>query len=296
MPKYSMIVPIYNSEQYSSKCLNSIKEQSLKDFEVIMVNDGSTDTSEEIARQFVDKDTRFSLFTINQSSRGSSKARNHGVSLVNGKYFIFVDSDDYIEHYLLQTLDQHLENNPDLVSFNLRLVDEEGYEHESYPKPKRPNFSNLNGEQALLKIFENPSMFDTPVSYLYRTDYFREHNYKYAENRFCEDFGLTPLIVINAKKVESVSSILYNYVQTKSSIMRGNDYQKVIKKADDVLYHFDRLYEQVNNEKYGLETRAQLLFILARCVIYQGKTLKEPEYSKYMGKLRKRKIWDYLRE
>ena len=98
----SVIVPIYNTEQYLEKCLESIRAQTYSDIEVIMIDDGSTDNSRIIANQYVSRDKRFYLFTQNNS--GVSKARNKGLELAEGKYILFVDSDDWIEPQMLDIL------------------------------------------------------------------------------------------------------------------------------------------------------------------------------------------------
>ena len=94
-PKFSIIVPVYNTEKYLKRCLDSIKSQSFKDYEVIIVNDGSTDNSSDIISKYPYK-------IINQENLGLSRARNNGVKEASGDYLIFLDSDDYIEKDLLE--------------------------------------------------------------------------------------------------------------------------------------------------------------------------------------------------
>ncbi|WP_456081310.1 glycosyltransferase family 2 protein [Mediterraneibacter sp.] len=98
----SVIVPIYNTEQYLKKCLESIRTQTYYDIEVIMIDDGSTDNSRTIANQYVIRDKRFRLFSQNNS--GVSKARNKGLELAEGEYILFVDSDDWLEPKMLDIL------------------------------------------------------------------------------------------------------------------------------------------------------------------------------------------------
>lgn len=98
----SIIVPIYNTEKYLQKCLRSIEEQTYKNIEVIMVNDGSKDNSEKIAASFIQRDARFIL--VNQNNQGVSAARNHGLDKAHGQYIIFVDSDDWLEANMIDVL------------------------------------------------------------------------------------------------------------------------------------------------------------------------------------------------
>ena len=95
LPFISIVIPIYNAASYLQQCLDSIKNQSFTDFEVIMVNDGSTDASKEICMNYVATDNRFRL--INQINSGVSSARNTGIELSRGKWITFIDSDDWID-------------------------------------------------------------------------------------------------------------------------------------------------------------------------------------------------------
>lgn len=97
--KFSIVIPVYNVEEYIDKCLNSVLNQTYKDFEVIIVNDGSPDNSIQIIDRYVKMDDRFKVYS--KENGGLSAARNFGVKKVSGDYLIFLDSDDYIEKDLL---------------------------------------------------------------------------------------------------------------------------------------------------------------------------------------------------
>ena len=106
MDKISIILPVYNVEKYVEKCLNSIKNQDYKNFEAIIVDDGSKDKSVEIIENFIKKDGRFKLY--HKENGGLSDARNFGMNFVTGKFVIFIDSDDYIENKMLTTLYENI--------------------------------------------------------------------------------------------------------------------------------------------------------------------------------------------
>lgn len=107
-PLLSIIIPIYNVEKYLERCLNSIATQTFKDFEVILVNDGSTDQSKFICEGFCEKDSRFKL--INQINKGAGAARNNGIQNALGDYICFIDSDDWIEADYLEKIIYSREN------------------------------------------------------------------------------------------------------------------------------------------------------------------------------------------
>ena len=119
----SVIVPVYNVEEYLEECLESIKQQTFTDIEVILVNDGSTDGSREICERFCQKDSRFKL--INQENQGQSVARNRGVKESVGKFIMFVDSDDVINKNLLEVLLPYMKTEVDIVECRMTRKKEE---------------------------------------------------------------------------------------------------------------------------------------------------------------------------
>ena len=122
-PIVSVIVPIYNAENTLERCLSSIKNQSYTNFEVIMINDGSTDNSESICKKFVEKDKRYVLYT--QENRGVSSARNLGLKKVKGRYIQFIDSDDEIaEECINNMLSAMICHCADMVVCGYYQVDE----------------------------------------------------------------------------------------------------------------------------------------------------------------------------
>ena len=112
---FSIIIPIYNSALYVKKCIDSIKSQSISDFEVILINDGSTDNSLDIINQEIKDDSRFYVYT--KTNSGVSATRNLGLSKAKGDYIIFIDSDDWIEPTLLQEIYEH-GNNSDIIQYD----------------------------------------------------------------------------------------------------------------------------------------------------------------------------------
>lgn len=111
-PKYSIIIPIYNSEKYISRCIKSVQKQTEQDWELILINDGSSDNSESICTSFQAQDTRIKYFY--QKNSGVSAARNNGLLNAQGEWITFIDSDDWIESNHLETFNKQIENNVDL--------------------------------------------------------------------------------------------------------------------------------------------------------------------------------------
>jgi len=140
LPKVSVIIPVYNVEQYLAACLDSVLSQTLNDIEVICVNDGSTDRSLEILREYEDKDKR--IIVITQTNRGQGKARNVGIDIAKGDYISFVDSDDMIVPDCLEKLYECSENERlEIVSSEIDVI----YEDESLREITSEDYYNKKG-------------------------------------------------------------------------------------------------------------------------------------------------------
>ena len=137
----SVIVPVYNVEEYLEECLESICKQTYTDIEVILVNDGSTDGSKEICERYCQKDSRFKL--INQENQGQSAARNNGVIVSTGEYITFVDSDDVISTKYVEILNRYMTEGIDLVECEYRAV--------------RSVFNKLSQKENIQIVFEGNS-------------------------------------------------------------------------------------------------------------------------------------------
>ena len=279
MPKFSIIVPVYNVEKYIGKCLDSIMNQTNKDFEVIVVNDGTKDHSMEIVKNYDVK-------VINQKNQGLSAARNRGVKEATGEYLLFIDSDDYIEKDLLKELAKSLKNNPDIVRFQIQEVYEDG----KIKKYEEIPFENKNGEEAFSEITKY-HFVENAWAYLYKKTYYEENKFKFKEGTIHEDFGIVPLIIIKASIVNSISYIGYNYLQRTGSIMSQNNYEKIVKKVDDFYNHYLFLIKEINQTELN-----SVIFksFIANSLIVKICELKGKDYQEYKRRLKEQKVFNNL--
>ena len=160
----SVIVPIYNVERYLDECLNSIQNQSYKDIEVILVNDGSTDSSKTICERYCEEDSRFHL--INQINQGQSVARNVGVTASKGEYIAFVDSDDIIKTNYLEKLMQYMTEEVDIVESNFTVSKNDFLIENS----KETTILFEGNSQEAVKFFPNHVLSVNPVTKLYKRE------------------------------------------------------------------------------------------------------------------------------
>lgn len=281
--KFSLIIPAYNVEKYIKKCLDSVLNQTYNNYEIIIINDGSTDNTSKILESYK-SDKKIKI--INQENKGLSNARNTGVSNAKGDYILFIDSDDFIEKELLEILNKTIKDE-DLVRFQIRILDETNKIIKEY---KEETFNNLNGIEAFNKLSKY-NLVELAVCYAYKKDTFLKNNYKFEEKTYHEDFGLIPYIIISSKKVTSINYIGYNYLQRKNSIMNNTDYEKEIKKSNDVLKHYKNLIKWSQNIEGDLTIYKSFI---ANSVILKSLNLKEKDYKNYIKKLKEYKVYDDL--
>ena len=198
----SVIVPVYNVEEYLEECLDSIKNQTFKDFEVILVNDGSTDNSQEICELYCDQDCRFCL--INQENKGQSIARNIGVAESKGKFIVFIDSDDIVRVDLFDQLMNYMSDEIDIVECDKT-------EHIQYlnEKGKDIQVKEFDSNEALYKCF-NHAVSWSPVAKLYRREIVEK--IPFLEKLIYEDFytGIVSLKYIN--KMRKIDYIIIDII------------------------------------------------------------------------------------
>ena len=235
MPKFSIIIPVYNVEKYIKKCVDSVFNQTFKDYEVIVVNDGTQDKSMEMIKEY-------DVTIIDQKNQGLSAARNNAVKKAKGDYIIFLDSDDYWRKDLLKEINKSLKNNPDVVRFQIQEIFED---QDGILEHKEKGFEGLNGEDAFNEICKYHYL-ENACCYAIKRKYFEKNKFEFKKGKIHEDFGLLPLVIIKADIVNSIEYIGYNYLQRKTSIMGNKSYEKTIKKVSDMFEHYKFLINEID--------------------------------------------------
>ncbi len=284
MPKISVIVPVYNTEKYIEKCLKSLDDQTMKDFEVVIVNDGSKDESERAIKNYMRR-TRMNIKYLKKENGGLASARNYGVERASGKYISFLDSDDYLDKDTFYLLEQYIDKDIDLIKFKMKTVNEK---EEVLEKLDGPVFDVCKGEEGYKKLCTTDKYMDPACIYLYRREFFVENNFKY-KLRYHEDFGLTSLIIVQAKTFVSTDIFGYNYLQTEESLTRAKDYNKDIERAKDMLAHYDNMIPTVNAyTNISAETKALVKRYYTNSVILKANKLKGKERKQYIKEIKNR--------
>ena len=208
-PLISVVIPVFNVEKYLRENLDSILAQTEKNFEVICVDDGSTDASGRILDEYAQKDGR--IIPIHQENKGCGAARNIGMLSVRGKYVIFLDADDLFRDTMLEkTVAKAEETGADLVAFNFSRFDESGHEknctgfHADWIEGKVFNYRQC--PDRIMSVV-NP----TPWNRLYRTDFIRKHGLKFDEISSSEDISFGAVTSAYAEKITWLEDSLLRY-------------------------------------------------------------------------------------
>lgn len=228
-PLLSIIVPVYNVESYLEECLLSLESTKKLDYEVILINDGSTDDSVKICEFFCEKNKNFKL--ISKINEGLSATRNLGIDLSKGKYVTFIDSDDYIEFDILNKLLIYAENNDlDIMRGTYKKFDGEEivFQNKYLDKIEIEKFEN--NLMYLRKSLRNNRYEIVTCTSIYKRDFLIKNNLYFKKSLFFEDheFTFKALLITNSKIGESINIPYYYYRQRKGSITKSIDYSKIM--------------------------------------------------------------------
>ena len=279
--RYSIIVPAYNTEKYIDKCLKSIFSNTYKNFEVIIVNDGSTDKTEDIINKYIKKYDN--IIYIKQKNMGLSLARNNGVKKATGDYLLFIDSDDYVEKNLLENINKDIDDL-DVLRYQLNMV----FNDKIIPYGEK-EFNVTNGIDAFEKIVRY-KFIEMAALYVINRKYYLDNNFMFEKGVYHEDYGLLPLVIATAKKVKSINYLGYNYVQRDGSIMSSNDTEKMKKKMDDMLFLFTKAIKYLDNIPNSQNVKS----FYANSIIDKYNSLSDELKKEYIKKIKDLKIISYL--
>lgn len=218
----SVIVPIYNTEKYLVECIESIREQTYSNIEIILVDDGSTDASIEICDEFSKKDSRVRVF--HKENEGSAVAKNFGIQQSKGEYIILVDSDDTVSDKMIEVLYTHIkEKNADIAIGNYYIYDESDKNFYFYVTDKDFSVEELAIQEIMNRQAGdwqfNSSAFILPTFKLIKKELFKE--VQFSNGRRFDDEATMHRFYLLASKIIFINDNLYRYRQRSGSIMRS---------------------------------------------------------------------------
>lgn len=272
MKKLSVIIPVYNVEEYLEECLNSVCNQTLTDIEIICVNDGATDNSGEILHTFAKKDKRIQV--IEQENAGLSAARNTGLKYATGEYITFLDSDDWISLDYYETLYKSAkENDADIAVGNVL----------NYINAAKMSFSHAfkysftDTKHIITEYQDKQMLLQSCVVWhkLYKRSLIFDNRLQFYHGKMVEDFPFTFMAVALANKIVRCPFTFLYYRQRETSIM--GDPKKQVKNAWDVMDNYKTLKKQLeltklDNKDFYFDTLC--IFMLTQLVNWISKLPK----------------------
>lgn len=261
----SVIVPIYNTGKYLDKCLESIKNQIFTDFEAIMIDDGSTDDSAKICKEFEKNDARFKYYY--KTNGGSSSARNLGLKKASGEYIAFIDSDDSIDNDYLETLACCCKDGYDIIQCGMRLVRGEAITELT---PDDAEYKDLEYIKLVLRRDYPIFLFQTTVTKLYSRRFIDNSGILFDEEAIRSvDCLFNTELLPHVRSVKTINSVGYTYYQDNSYISKLKpSYNKVHQSIRVGSVTADIRWNTINRYRFKDDPNIQKGFQTAICIIY----------------------------
>lgn len=235
-PLISILVPVYNVEKYLAECIDSITNQTYKNIEIILVDDGSTDNSGAMCDEYAKKDSRIKV--IHQENQGLATVRNVSVAAATGDYIGFVDSDDFVSHDMYEGLISVAENkNADIIVCNISYIDEDGNSIPNHRSAKLIENRELSGTELVKELcYDYNSTYVVTWNKLYRRSLFE--GIRYPDGKINEDEAVIHRIAHKCNKIVFTQKAYYFYRQQPTSIMNKTFSAK---RFDSIFADIDRL-------------------------------------------------------
>lgn len=240
--KVSIIVPVYNVENWIEECLISLLNQTLKEIEIILINDGTKDNSIKKIEKYLDDER---IILINQENKGLSGARNRGLEIAKGEYISFVDSDDYIDKEMLEKM-YDSSNNLDIIFCDFISFVDNQFNRENFRKKYEYFKNNLN-----IKTGSKYYIPELTVVWnkLYKREFIHENNIKFIENIIHEDNDFTLRTLLLAKKVKYIEEPLYYYRDKREgSIMSSISKDRKILSFVEIIKNIKKYEDKITDD------------------------------------------------
>lgn len=258
--KISVIVPVYNVENYLEKCLSSLANQTLQEIEILVINDGSKDNSQQIINQFQEKFPE-KIKPFIKENGGLSDARNFGIDKAVGEFLAFVDSDDYVSVNMLEEMyDLAIKNQAELVICNLQKVDENG--NVTQKLTQIPNLSEKIDLEKNFSVFSDISYF--ACNKIFKRALFEGK--RFQKGMHFEDIELIPQILLQCKTLAKTDAFHYQYLERSNSISkshteRGLDILKAVENVENAFKN--SVYSSKQKELKGFQILEGIYTFLA---------------------------------
>lgn len=238
---FSIIVPAYNVEKYLEKCICSLLDQDIQDYEIIVIDDCSTDNTRRIIDSLDDKKIK-AIFK--EENTGLSDTRNKGLEIASGEYILFIDSDDYVDHNVLKPLKRKIENfdKPDIVYMgHIRECDGQSQVKYTAKCKKEKEYGR---DEYLIEELSNRNLSIPACFGIYKKEFLNKNKLLFTPGFLHEDELWTPTVLLKGKKIVSIRDAFYHYVVREGSITQKKDKTK---NGLDLLIICNLLYAKLND-------------------------------------------------
>ena len=266
MPEVSVIVPVYNVEKYIEQCLNSLVNQSLENIEIIVVNDGTKDNSEEIIKKFIEKYPQKIVY-LKKENGGLSDARNYGIPYAKGEYIAFLDSDDYVEKDIYKEMyELAKKENSDMVECDFLW---------EYPDKTREDIGQVyNGKKEMLEKVRVVAW-----NKLIRRSILEKTQIQFPKGLRYEDVEFTYKLIPYLNKVSFLKKPYIHYIQRENSIsnVQNERTKEIFEVLDNVINYYkeNNFYDEYKDELEYVYARYLLCSSLLRMVKIQDKETRK---------------------
>ena len=270
----SIVVPVYNVEKYLQRCINSILSQEYMNYEIILVDDGSTDKSGRICDEFLNERIK----VIHKSNGGLSSARNAGMEIATGKYIMFLDSDDFIEKDCLLAFGTLIETyHSDIIVGRSCAIYADGKKEERHPSIVMGEYTC---EEYLQKLTEEHCYVACSPYSLYNSCFIKKNDFKFYEGIVHEDELWTPIILLSAETIYYSDVLFYNHCIREGSITQS---EKMYRRGKSLMTVCNELlkYSSLFSNKNANVLRDQWVFLYLESICFMSID------QKYQGKIKR---------
>lgn len=263
--KISIVVPVYKVEEYLPRCVESLVNQTYKNLQIILVDDGSTDNCPKLCDDYAKKDSRIEV--IHRENGGLSAARNSGVMIATGDYLLFVDSDDFIELDSCERFINVLKNQKDDIDLIVGVAKEIRENKTTFQKHTNLKENHIyTPSEFIQKSIKSNEWYAPAWLNLYNTKWFKKNNFKYAEGLYFEDLEIQPKIFLNANKILYLDYPFYNYLIRENSIMTTSFSDKKRRDCFFIIEEWFSIFSDIKDKKL----QKYLFYWLSHCYLHMA--------------------------
>ena len=276
----SIIIPVYNVQDYLARCVDSVLTQTYTDLEIILVDDGSIDISGDICDEYALHDARVRV--IHKENGGLSDARNAGLDVARGNYVAFIDADDYVHPSFVELLLKTINETGAQIAVSTWQELKDGDKPRKV-KTKRPRCTILTQEEAISSVFYQKKLNHSACSRIFETQLF--NNLRFPEGMLYEDLAIIYPLLCKVEKVALINTPMYYYMHRQGSIITTMSLRRT-----HVLDHIERIEEQVTDEAPQYLPAVRSRHLSACFNMLRLMPVDEPKWQ-----ATKERCWDYIK-